>query len=99
MEDMTIQELEEQYKALGEHIKQKKKEEEEKVKAQLALEQERRKKEVDDAFKVYDEARKKFNALANAYTSDFGYYRTPAIENDTMDIFDVLGHKAWNHIF
>ena len=73
MSELTIQEMEAQYKDLGEKIKQKKKEEEEKKKVQLALEQDRRKKEVNDAYHAYCEAKDKFSALAYAYTEDYGY--------------------------
>ena len=95
MAELTIQELEAQYKALGEQIQQKKKDDEEKKKAQLAFEQTRRKKEVDAAFQVYCDAKKKFNALANAYTDDYGYYKTPASDVDGIEM--LFSMRPWNY--
>ena len=72
--EMTIEELEKQYKEaakkatmLGEQLEQKKQEEEYKKKAQLALEKEARKKEVDEAFDNYV-------TLFKKYINDYGSY-------------------------
>lgn len=92
--DFTIEELEkqyaevgEQYKTLGEQIKQKKQEKEDKRKAQLTLEKEARKKEVDEAYENYLK-------LVCAYISDYGVY---VRETDTIDglIDSICNKKSW----
>lgn len=92
--EYTIEELEAQYKlaeekrnALKEQIEQKKKEEMELREAQLALEKDARKKEVDDALQRY-------KTLLRAYMKDYGIYSYAS--ND--DIFDMFSSKFWNHI-
>ena len=72
--DFTIEELKKMYEnalkesnSLGEMLKQKEKEEEERRQAQLALEKETRKKEVDEAFEAY-------NKLLKEYIEDYGTY-------------------------
>jgi uncharacterized membrane-anchored protein YhcB (DUF1043 family) len=66
----------------------KRKEEEEKKKAQLALEKENRKKEVDDAFQNYNE-------LLKAYIKDYGSYKVIASADD----FDWFSNKFWRGFF
>lgn len=74
MESVNIEELKKQcneaeqnFKTLNEQLNQAIREEEDRKKAELALEKEKRKKEVDDAIK---------NAknLLNAYVKDYGSY-------------------------
>jgi hypothetical protein len=74
--DFTIEELKKMYEdslkesnTLGEMLRQKEKDEEDRKKAQLALEKEARKKEVDEAFDTYNE-------LLKAYIKDYGSYST-----------------------
>jgi hypothetical protein len=83
--EFTIEELEKAYEehkletdALKKKIEEMKQEEEERKKAQLALEQETRKKEVDAAFDKYIE-------LKNAYVKDYGRYTFTKLTDD--DIF------------
>ena len=91
--EYTIEELEAQYK-LGEenqktlkaHIEQKKKEEKEFREAQLALEKETRKKEVDDAIA-------KCKTLVKAYMHDYGIYSFTSTDDDT-----IFSSKFWNWI-
>ena len=92
--EFTIEELEAQYKlaeekrnALKEQIEQKKKEEKELREAQLALEKDARKKEVDDALQRY-------KTLLRAYMKDYGIYSYTSSD----DIFDMFSSKFWNHI-
>ena len=70
--ELTIKELEEQYKkmteqcnALNEQINQKKKDEEARKQAQLSFEKDARRKEVEEA---YD----RLNTLVNNYIKDYG---------------------------
>ena len=72
--DFTLEELRKMYEnalkessSIGEMLKQKEKEEEERKRAQLALEKEARKKEVDEAFENY-------NKLLKEYVEDYGAY-------------------------
>ena len=74
--DFTIEELRKMYEdslkesdTLGEMLKKKEQEEADRKKAQLALEKEARKKEVDEAFENY-------NKLLKAYIEDYGSYST-----------------------
>lgn len=74
--EMTIEELEKEYAKITEErqniektLKQKKQDEEEHRIAQLALEKEKRKKEVDEALNNY-------HTLVNAYIRDYGSYST-----------------------
>ena len=92
--DYTIEELEQQYAAIEEkrnalqqQIEQKKREEQELRDAQLAMEKEDRKKEVDDALENYKK-------LLRAYMRDYGMYSYSADD----EIFDLFGPKFWNHI-
>lgn len=68
-EDLRKQceEAREKFEALNEQLKQVEQEEEERKKAQLAIEKENRKKEVDEAFD-------KYNELLKAYIKDYGVY-------------------------
>ena len=70
--DFTIEELKKMYEdatkeceTIGEMLKQKEKDEEDKKKAQLTLEKENRKKELN-------EAREHYNTLLEAYIKDYG---------------------------
>ena len=72
--ELTLDELKkqlskigEEYSNLNEIIKKREVEEEDRKKAKLALEKENRKKEVDDALKIYQD-------LLNAYLKDYGSY-------------------------
>ena len=72
--DFTIEELKKMYEdslkesnTLGEMLKQKEQEEEDRKRAQLALEKENRKKEVDEALE-------KYSKLVKAYIEDYGTY-------------------------
>lgn len=80
--EFTIEELEKAYQehkaetdALKDKIEKMKQEEKEKKEAQLALEKENRKKEVDEAFNKYSE-------LLKAYIEDYGYYGTTIYADD-----------------
>ena len=83
--DFTLEELKKMYadslkesNTLGEMLKQKEKEEEDRKKAQLALEKETRKKEVNDAFDNYIK-------LRDAYMKDYGNYTyTTSSINDNL---------------
>ena len=65
--EATLEELEAEYAHLKEKIKQKKQDEAERKRAELALEKEARKKEVDAA-------RDHYYALLQAYISDYHSY-------------------------
>ena len=65
--EFTIEELEKQYKELGEMLTLKKQEEAEKKQAKLAAEKDARKAEVDLAFDHWVE-------LYKAYKKDYGSY-------------------------
>ena len=91
--EYTIEELEAQYKladekanALKEQIEQKKKEEKELREAQLALEKDARKKEVDDAFETY-------KTLLRVYMRDYGVYSYTYPED-----LNFFSSKFWNQI-
>lgn len=91
--DFTIEELKKMYEdslkesnTLGEMLKQKEKEEEDKKQAQLALEKETRKREVDDAYEVY-------SRLLKAYIEDYGSYTTIST-NDNI-IFPNLFSRSF----
>ena len=88
--ELTIEELEAQYKALGEQLSKKKKDEETKRKAQLALEKEVRKKEIEETEKRYCE-------LIKAYRKDYGNYYIERTCNDGDD-FNALKH-LWDMIW
>lgn len=87
--ELTVEELEAQYKALGEQIAKKKKDAEEKKRAQLALEKEARAKEIEEAEKRYCE-------LVKAYRKDYGYYSVARTYSD--EDFISLKH-LWDTIF
>ena len=72
--DFTVEELRKMYEnslkesnTLGEMLRQKEKDEEDRKKAQLALEKDKRKKKVDDAYE-------KYYKLVQAYIEDYGQY-------------------------
>jgi hypothetical protein len=82
--ELTIEELEKQLadvnetrKFLSETLAKKKKAEKEKKEAQLALEKENRKKEVDEAYETY-------RILVNNYVRDYGSYSTVTNGDDLM---------------
>lgn len=88
--EMTIEELEKEYAKITEErlniekiLKQKKQEEEDRKVAQLTLEKERRKKEVDEALDNY-------RTLANAYIRDYGSYSTITTSSDSTHLLDNL---------
>lgn len=92
--EFTIEELEAQYKlaeekrnALKEQIEQKKREEEELKEAQLAIEKETRKKEVDDAIA-------KCKELVKSYVHDYGIYSLNSADDD-----GIFSSKFWNWIW
>lgn len=92
--EYTIEELEAQYKlaeekrnALKQQIEQKKREEEELREAQLALEKEARKKEVDDAIA-------KCKALIKSYMHDYGVYSFTSSGDD-----EVFNSRFWNWVW
>ena len=93
--EFTIEELEAQYKlaeenqkALKQQIEQKKKEERELKEAQLVLEKETRKKEVDEAIS-------KCRELIKAYMHDYGIYSYTS-DDDTNSLFSS---KFWNWVW
>lgn len=91
--EMSIDELEEQYKkmteqykALGEKIKQKKQDEEDKRKMQLSLEKETCKKEIE-------EKEKELCDLIRSYINDYGSYSaTRTCNNQNDNEFPYLFH-------
>lgn len=92
--EYTIEELEAQYKiaeektkALKQQIEQKKKEEEELKEAQLALEKEARKKEVDDAIV-------KCKTLIKEYMHDYGVYSFTSNDDD-----EIFNSRFWNWVW
>ena len=93
--DFTIEEMENQYteileqcEKLRERIRQKKQDEADRKKAELALQKESRKKEVDEALK-------KYNELLKAYLEDYGSYHT----NEFSDDFVWYPNKFWRSFF
>lgn len=91
--DFTIEELKKMHEdaikecnTIGEMLKQKEKDEEDKKKAQLALEKENRKKELDDAT---ENARK----LLQKWIQDYGSYGYSGNTNESL--FNLL----WPSIF
>lgn len=92
--EYTIEELEAQYKladekrnALKKQIEQKKKEEEELREAQLALEKDARRKEVDESIA-------KAKELLKAFINDYGIYSFTSTDDDT-----VFSSRFWNLIY
>ena len=92
--EYTIEELTQQceeakknFERLNRLIEEKKKEEKELREAQLALEKDARKKEVDDALTAY-------KTLLKKYMNDYGVY----LYTSNDDIFDMFGSKFWNQI-
>lgn len=81
--ELTLQELEAQYKKLGEQIAKKKKDEEERKKAELALEKEKRKQELDDA-------RAHYNDLFSKYIQDYGTYTIDGDNYVWAPFYDVF---------
>lgn len=94
IEEYTIEELEEQYKLadekrnhLRQQIDQKKKEEKELREAQLALEKDARKAEVDQAIA-------KCKTLIKAYMHDYGVYSFTSSGDD-----EIFNSRFWNWIW
>lgn len=89
---MNIEELKKQcleaeknYKTIHEQLIKAEKEEEDKKKAELALEKEARKKEIEEAEKHY-------HSLIVAYIKDYGSYSaTRSYDHDD----DFLGFRHW----
>ena len=72
--DFTIEELKKMYEdslkesnTIGEMLRQKEKDEEDRKRAELALQKEARKKEIDEVLE-------KYNQLVKAYIKDYGTY-------------------------
>ncbi len=93
--EFTIEELKKMYEdalkesnTLGEMLKQKEKDEEDRKKAQLALEKDNRKKEVDEAFE-------KYNNLRKAYIKDYGAYTTTISTDD----YNWFPSSFWRSFF
>ena len=80
--EFTIEELEAQYKALGEELEARKKAEAEEKSAKLRAEKDARFKEVIDANKHAD-------ALREAVVEDYGYFTFEAevAKGDMLDFF------------
>ena len=92
--EKTIEELELEYKKAEEKqlalkilIEKKKQEENERIEAQLALEKETRKNEVDNAIA-------KCKDLIKAYMRDYGIYSFTSIDDDN----EIFNSKFWNWI-
>ena len=94
-EELTVEEMEKQYAEmleqcgnLCEQIKQKKQDEADRRKAELVLQKESRKKEVDEALKNYNE-------LLKAYLADYGTYSSEEFSED----FAWYPNKYWRSFF
>lgn len=92
--EYTIEELTQQceeakknFERLNKLIEEKKREEKELREAQLALEKDARKKEVDDAIA-------KCKALVKAYMHDYGIYSFSSTDGDS-----IFSSKFWNCIW
>lgn len=90
--EFTIEELRKQcdkakrnFNVLNEQLRKAEQEEEERRKAQLALEKDARKKEVDEAYN-------KYRKLVNEYVKDYGNY---LITSDSDDIITGLLSRPW----
>lgn len=95
--ELTIEELEEQYKkteeqykVLGNQLKQKKKEEEDRKQKQLSLEKETRYKEIE-------EASDHLNQLIKNYTKDYGSFSFK--RSYSKDNEDDLSSYLWRWFF
>ena len=93
--EMTIEELESRFAEISkerqlieERLKQKKQEEEDRRTAQLALDKESRKKEVEEALEHY-------NKLIKAYIKDYGFISISDTLNDITAIFDPKDFRWW----
>jgi len=91
--ELTLQELEAQYKKLGEQIEKKKKEEEEYKKAELARVKEIRAKEVKVAREDAKKACEHADYLLHEYIRDYGSYE----DDDISAVFGVA--DAYSKIF
>ena len=90
--DFTIEELTKQceeakknFETLNNQLKQAIQEEADRKKAQLALEKQNRKKEIDDAFE-------NCSKLLENYIKDYGSYSLPTITND---FYQSIFGKSW----
>lgn len=95
--ELTIEELEEQYKkteeqykVLGNQLKQKKKEEEDRKQKQLSLEKETRYKEIE-------EVSEHLNQLIKNYTKDYGSFSFK--RSYSKDNADDLSSYLWRWFF
>lgn len=86
--ELTLEELMAEYEMLGEKIKQKKQDDENRKKAELELNKQKRKKEVDDAGEL-------FYKLLRDYIKDYGAYEIkctakefPTVINKLFDYFN-----------
>ena len=86
--ELTLEELMAEYEMLGEKIKQKKQDDENRKKAELELNKQKRKKEVDEAGELY-------HKLLRDYIKDYGAYEVkrtaeefPAAINKLFDYFN-----------
>jgi hypothetical protein len=82
----ACEEAKKNFEKLNEQYLKAKREEEEEKAAQLALEKEARKKEVDEAYDKYLE-------LLSAYVKDYGSYSTTAYSDDWFP------NKFWRSFF
>ena len=86
-QNLTIEELKAQYKAMGEEIAKREKAEAEERNARLKAEKESRYNEVVDAYK-------KFEELKNKFLEDYGSFtfKTKSSDEKVCDlIFEALG--------
>lgn len=93
--ELTLEELEKQYteltekrNAIKEQFDRKLKEEEDRKKAQLAIEKEKRKKEIE-------EAEDNYRRLLKAYIADYGSYSTITSTSDS----DWYPNSFWRSFF
>ena len=82
----TIEELEEQYKALGEELEARKKAAVEERRAKLAAEKETRYKEVVQAYE-------NFENLRTDFVNDYGYFTFRSKKNGTIShVWDLFNY-------
>ena len=81
----TIEEMEAEYKALGEKIKKQKQAEAAKKQARLESEKEQRKKIIEDK-------EKELSGLIRDYIRDYGCYCSTKYPDKNEDVFSYLYH-------
>lgn len=93
--EMTLEELEkeyakatEEYYNLEKQLKQKQQEEKDRRTAQLAVDKEKRKKEVEEAYNHYSK-------LVKAYIKDYGSISITDTLDDIGSIFDLKPFRGW----